>query len=109
TVASMGRETGSMAPPGIVIFSGSTGWHEERLAGAFARKGVASCVVSLTDCRFGPLPPGIEIPGFAHGLPDAALVRAIPDGSFEQVTLRLDILHALREHGVLVYNDARAQ
>src|SRR5690606_1334769 len=96
-----------MVHPGIVIFSNNSGWHEERLAGAFARRGVASRVVSLTECRFGPSNPFIEIPGFTR-LPDAALVRAIPDGSFEQVTLRLDVLHALGEQGVLVYNDARA-
>jgi tetrahydromethanopterin:alpha-L-glutamate ligase len=40
-------------------------------------------------------------------MPDAVLVRAIPGGTFEQVTLRLDVLHTLREMGVLVYNDAR--
>jgi RimK family alpha-L-glutamate ligase len=51
---------------------------------------------------------GLVIPGFDNCLPDAAFVRAIPDGSFEQVTFRLDILHALEECGVLVYNNARA-
>ena len=29
-------------------------------------------------------------------------------GTFQAVTLRLGILHALRENGVLVWNDARA-
>ena len=36
------------------------------------------------------------------------LVRGIAGGSFEQVTQRLGVLHALRELGVPVYNDARA-
>src|SRR5439155_875783 len=35
-------------------------------------------------------------------------VRGIPAGTLEQVVLRLDVLHALRELGVPVYNDARA-
>jgi len=35
-------------------------------------------------------------------------VRGIAGGSFEQVTKRLGVLHALRELGVPVYNDARA-
>jgi len=36
------------------------------------------------------------------------LVRGIAGGSFEQVTKRLGVLHALRELGIAVYNDARA-
>jgi tetrahydromethanopterin:alpha-L-glutamate ligase len=36
------------------------------------------------------------------------LVRGIAGGTFEQVTKRLGVLHALRELGVPVYNDARA-
>jgi RimK family alpha-L-glutamate ligase len=48
------------------------------------------------------------IPGFGRGLPDAVIVRGIAGGTFEQVTVRLGILHALRELGVPVYNDARA-
>jgi RimK family alpha-L-glutamate ligase len=35
-------------------------------------------------------------------------VLFVPGGSFEEVTRRLGILHALRELGVLVWNDARA-
>ncbi|PKO49894.1 MAG: RimK family alpha-L-glutamate ligase [Betaproteobacteria bacterium HGW-Betaproteobacteria-21] len=52
--------------------------------------------------------PGIVIPGFGRELPLAAIVRGIAGGSLEQVTKRLGILHALRELGVPVYNDARA-
>jgi len=48
------------------------------------------------------------IPGFGRSLPRAALVRGIAGGSLEQITKRLGILHALRELGVPVYNDARA-
>jgi RimK family alpha-L-glutamate ligase len=41
-------------------------------------------------------------------LPDAILVRDMAGGSFEAVTLRLGVLHAAGEAGVLVWNDARA-
>ena len=47
-------------------------------------------------------------PGFGDRLPDAVLVRTIAGGSFEAVTMRLGVLHALRELGVPVWNDARA-
>jgi RimK family alpha-L-glutamate ligase len=51
---------------------------------------------------------GLAIDGFGDRLPDAVLVRDMAGGSFEAVTLRLGILHAAREAGVLVWNDARA-
>jgi tetrahydromethanopterin:alpha-L-glutamate ligase len=94
----------------IVIFSDTDGLHEGKLATALARHGVLSSRVSLMDCQinYGSTADGLLIPGFENSLPDAVFVRAIPAGSFEQVTLRLDILHALEECGVLVYNNARS-
>jgi len=74
-----------------------------------ARGSVGRCV-DLADCRIDTTAAwhGLVIPGFGRALPDAALVRGIAGGSFEQVTKRLGVLHALRELGVPVYNDARA-
>ena len=46
--------------------------------------------------------------GELRRLPRCVIVRAIPAGTFEQVTLRLGLLHALEELGVLVVNRARA-
>ena len=91
----------------IVIFSENNGWHEQRLANAFKRYGAHTQIVSLMDCRIGSEQSltGLYIPGFAGTLPDAVFVRAVAAGSFEEVTLRLDILHALKYSGVLVYND----
>lgn len=91
-----------------VIFSENNGWHEQRLAAALQQRGMAAPVVSLSQCRLGfeQHPAGVDIPGFASDLPDAAFVRAVAAGGFEEVTFRLDILHALRQLGVLVYNDA---
>jgi glutathione synthase/RimK-type ligase-like ATP-grasp enzyme len=80
-------------------------WHAGALHAAFAAQGVAVVPLSLRDARFTPA--GVALPGFA-GLPDAVFVRAIAAGSFEEVTRRLGILHALREAGVTVWNDARA-
>lgn len=93
----------------IIIFSDNNGWHEERLIKAFATHRITPTLVSLKDCRigFGSSRLGLEIPGFSHDLPDAVLVRAVPGGSFEEVTFRLDVLHALKDLGVMVYNDAR--
>ena len=92
----------------IVIFSENDGWHEQRLASAFKRCGAHVQVVSLGDCRIGieHSQTGLYIPGFTDTLPDAAFVRAVAAGSFEEVTFRLDILHALKLSGVVVYNDA---
>jgi RimK family alpha-L-glutamate ligase len=66
-------------------------------------------VTSLRSCGLDTSSAhGLILPGFADALPDGAFVRTIAAGSFEQVTMRLGILHALRELGVCVYNDARA-
>lgn len=84
-------------------------WHGRALASAFARSGAEAVPVRLSACHFDTaLPHGLAIPGFADGLPEAVLVRAIGGGGFEEITRRLGILHALRELGVPVWNDARA-
>ena len=92
----------------IVTFSESHGWHEEQLQQAFAAEGLRHSVLSLSECRLGfeQNLTGIDIPGFGDTLPAAAFVRGIPTGSFEEVTFRLDILHALQASGVPVCNSA---
>ena len=94
----------------IAIFSENDGWHEQRLADAFNRYGAQTQVMPLRDCRIGfeQSLTGLRIPGFLDTLPDAVFVRAVAAGSFEEVTFRLDILHALKQSGVVVYNDAGA-
>ncbi|GLU32694.1 ATP-grasp domain-containing protein [Trinickia caryophylli] len=94
----------------IAIMTDETGWHTGRLKKAFRARGADARCVDLADCRIDTTwaPHGLVIPGFGHALPDAVFVRGIAGGTFEQVTLRLGILHALRELGVPVYNDARA-
>ncbi|WP_321799255.1 RimK family alpha-L-glutamate ligase [Caballeronia sp. J97] len=94
----------------VAIMTDETGWHTGRLKKAFRARDVDARCVDLADCRIDTTwkPHGLAIPGFGHTLPDAVFVRGIAGGTFEQVTLRLGILHALRECGVPVYNDARA-
>jgi len=94
----------------IVIFSENTGWHEQALLHVLQEHRVQAAVCSLRDCRI-QIPAagsGLVIPGFVDRLPDAAFVRAVPTGSFEEVALRLDILHALSACGIPVYNSASA-
>jgi tetrahydromethanopterin:alpha-L-glutamate ligase len=94
----------------VAIFADEPDWHCRRLLRALERRGATTAVVSLRQCAFrlGGEGVGVAIPGFERSLPDVALVRNIPNGSFEQVTFRLSILHALRELDVPVVNDARA-
>jgi len=94
----------------VAIFADETGWHTRQLQAALRARGAEGRCVDLADCRIDTAASwhGLVIPGFGRELPDAAIVRGIAGGSFEQVTVRLGVLHALRELGVPVYNDARA-
>lgn len=94
----------------VAILTDTPGWHGRRLQRAFAAMNVACVFASLSDCRIDLEANrwGIVIPGCEGRLPDAVLVREIAAGTFEQVTLRLGLLHALGEHGVPVCNSARA-
>lgn len=94
--------------PRIALAVDEIDWHTRDLLRAFSQRGAYAAAVRLSACTFDSTAPnGLLIPGFPT-LPDAMLVRAIEPGSFEQVTRRLGILHALRELGVVVMNDARA-
>jgi tetrahydromethanopterin:alpha-L-glutamate ligase len=99
-----------MAGLTVAIMTDATGWHTRQLQAALRARGCMGRCVDLADCRIDTTSAwhGLVIPGFGGELPDAVLVRGIAGGSFEQVTKRLGVLHALRELGVPVYNDARA-
>jgi RimK family alpha-L-glutamate ligase len=94
----------------VAIMTDETGWHTRQLQAALRARGASGRCIDLAACDIDTAhaPHGLAIPGFGTSLPDAALVRGIAGGSFEQVTKRLGVLHALRELGVPVYNDARA-
>ena len=95
--------------PRIALFVDKPDWHTRRLKQAFSVHGADLVAVSLADSGFviGNGGHGLQIPKFGDALPDAVFVRIISAGSFEQVTMRLGVLHALRELGVPVHNDAR--
>ena len=95
--------------PVAVVMTDRAGWHGRVLERAFAAHGFETRFVSLAACWFDleQAQPRIAMPGLAEP-PAAVFVRSIEAGTFEQVTLRLSLLHALRDLGVVVYNDARA-
>jgi len=99
-----------MARARSIVFIERADWHSRQLGAAFAKAGIEAVFVSLRRCGFAGSRGGstLRLPTFGAELPLGAFVRSISAGSFEQVTLRLGVLHALREQGVLVYNDARA-
>lgn len=93
----------------IAIVTDDPGWHGRRLREAFAARGAHSRYVSLTGARLElDAEPRVCLPGFEQRLPDAVFVRGIPGGSLEQVVFHLNVLHALSDLGVPVYNDGRA-
>jgi tetrahydromethanopterin:alpha-L-glutamate ligase len=93
----------------IVLFCERKKWHGRSIARAFKTRGIRPLTVSLAACGFATATrTGLSIPGLGDHLPKGALVLFVPGGTFEQVTTYLGVLHALRELGVTVWNDARA-
>ena len=76
---------------------------------AFAAAGARVERIDLADCGFDTRSAsGLALPFLGSRLPDAVHVRTLSAGSFEAITKRLGVLHALSELGVVVWNDARA-
>lgn len=95
--------------PAIVLFGDGRDWHGKSLIRAFKRRGIDPLLAPLNACGFSTeTATGLSIPGLGDHRPEGAFVRFVPGGSFEEVTLYLGVLHALRELGVTVWNDARA-
>ena len=91
---------------GLVI--DSVDWHARQFIAALSSRGVETAPVQLSSCGMATSSPsGLNIDGFNKTLPDAVVVRTMSGGTFEAVTLRLGVLHALRELGVMVWNDPR--
>ena len=85
------------------------GWHGTQLAAAFATRNIKAVFASLQDCviDLSGNKPHIQIPHFIE-LPKVVFVRGIAGGTLQQITQRLNVLHALRMLGMRVYNDGRA-
>ncbi|WP_020174421.1 RimK family alpha-L-glutamate ligase [Methyloferula stellata] len=94
--------------PQIALAVDRFDWHARALTAAFARAGARAIPIRLSSCGFDTRrPSGLVIPGFGGRLPDAVFARAIGAGTFESVTTRLSVLHALGDIGVPVLNSAR--
>jgi len=93
----------------IAIVTDDPGWHGRELTASLKEHGLESQYASLTDCIIEINGAGKEItfPGF-ETLPLGIFVRGVPGGTLEQVIFRLDILHALYEQGVTVYNTPKS-
>ena len=95
--------------PGILVVNDSRDKRFAGLASALRRRGAFVATTPLASIAFdSDQPSGLIIPGFPRGLPDAVLVRSIAAGSFEVITRRLGVLHALAKLSVPVWNSAQA-
>src|SRR5579872_6937937 len=95
--------------PTILIVSDQRDWHARQMEAAFMGAGAHVTRIDLAECGFDTRSAsGLKLPSLGSRLPDAVHVRTLSAGSFEAVTKRLGVLHALRELGVVVWNDARA-
>ena len=93
--------------PRIALMHDRMDWHSRELMAAFDGMGVEAVPARLKACGFDTRhPSGLRIDGF-DGLPDAVMVRLITGGTFEAVTVRLGVLHALAAVGVPVVNSPR--
>ena len=99
--------SGSRPVVGLVV--DRVDWHSRELVAALSARGVEAVPVRLERCGIVTgSSRGLHIDGFGDAVPDALVVRTVSGGTFEAVTLRLGVLHALRELGVTVWNDARS-
>src|SRR5690348_303811 len=92
------RFAGEAAPAPCIALAGdgNVDWHVRALKKAFAALGVRTMAVDLRNCHIDTeKASGLDIAGFHGGLPDGVFVRTVPGGTFQAVTLRLGILHAL--------------
>ncbi|MEW6437490.1 MAG: RimK family alpha-L-glutamate ligase [Pseudomonadota bacterium] len=97
------------AGPRIALLVDKIEFHARELTRAFARLGARAIPMRLSAFSLDTRrPSGIAIPGFGTRLPDLVLVRAVGLGTFESITLRLGLLHALVGMGVPVANSPRA-
>ncbi len=93
----------------ILVVSDQRDWHARQMEAAFAAAGARVARIDLAECDFDTRSPsGLMLPALGSQMPDAVHVRTLSAGSFEAITKRLGVLHALAKVGVVVWNDARA-
>ena len=105
----MPAERGAMGDS-VAIVTDDPGWHGRQLALALERCNLGSHYVSLMDCqiRINGAGNDLTLPGFDKAPPAGLFVRGVPGGTLEQVIFRLNVLHGLKQSGIVVYNDPRA-
>ncbi|WP_353641195.1 RimK family alpha-L-glutamate ligase [Mesorhizobium sp. WSM2239] len=95
--------------PRILIVSDKSDARSQGLAIRLSQRGAFVATAPLASIAFDTgSASGLAIPGFDEGLPDAVIVRSIAAGSFEAITRRLGVLHALGNLSVPVWNSAQA-
>ncbi len=93
----------------VLVVSDQRDWHARQMEAAFATAGARVARIDLAACGFDTQSPsGLALSFLGSRLPDAVHVRTFSPGSFEAITKRLGVLHALTDLGVVVWNDARA-
>ena len=111
------RQTSSMRPlpenhareaRRVVLFTAARDWHARVLSAALRRRGFGVSALPLQACAFETdAGSGLRI-GRLNDLPAGVLVRTVAAGSFEAVTRRLGLLHALKALGIPIWNEASA-
>lgn len=95
-------------PPAVVVLGERGGWHARGLVAALRAAGIRARMTRFEACGIDlSSPTGLRL-GTGETVPRAVIVRSIPAGTFEQVTLRLGLLHALEAAGVMVVNAPRS-
>ena len=107
---SPGARLASAAAPRILIVADQADWHVRKLKEGFAGAGIATEAVSLRRCGLSMGEGGVRflLPEPAARPPDLVFVKTIAAGGFEEVTLRLGMLHGLEAAGCVVVNSAPA-
>jgi RimK family alpha-L-glutamate ligase len=92
----------------VLLVSDTRDWHARRMEEVYAAREAEVVRLDLKACGFSTASPtGLDIPGFSSP-PDVVHVRTMAGGSFEAITKRLGVLHALDRLGVRVVNRPRA-
>jgi tetrahydromethanopterin:alpha-L-glutamate ligase len=97
-----------MSSVAVLLISDTNDWHARRMEEAYASRGAHVVRLDLSSCNFDTSSPtGLELPGH-KSVPRAVHVRTMMAGSFEAITKRLGVLHALERLGARVVNAPRA-
>jgi RimK family alpha-L-glutamate ligase len=95
--------------PLVALVSDQHDWHVRQIEAALLVKGARVVRLDLAKCGFDTTNrSGLALEHLGSRLPDAVHVRTLANGSFEAITKRLGVLHALSALGVTVWNDGRA-